>query len=133
MTIKVGDVFSAERTFTTEDVAAFTRLSGDHGRHHLQPDAQGRLVAHGLLTATLPTTIGGRLNFLAREMVFDFRRPVYSGDTIRCVGTVTRADHEPGRLRAAMEFECKNQNGEVVLRGSTHGVILLGENVLDSA
>jgi acyl dehydratase len=48
--MKPGDTLSWTRTFTGEDIRDFARLSGDAGTHHLQPDAQGRLMAHGLLT-----------------------------------------------------------------------------------
>jgi 3-hydroxybutyryl-CoA dehydratase len=57
--MQVGDVISWRRTFTEEDIRLFASLSGDEGAHHLVADAQGRLMAHGLLTATLPTKIGG--------------------------------------------------------------------------
>lgn len=59
MNLKVGDVISFERTFTEEDVELFTKVSWDEGTHHVTPDEQGRLVIQGLLTATLPTKIGG--------------------------------------------------------------------------
>jgi hypothetical protein len=38
------------------------------------PDEHGRLMAHGLLTATLPTKIAGDMNFIARQMTFEFHR-----------------------------------------------------------
>ena len=41
--MQVGDVTAWERTFTKEDVLLFGQLSGDHGIHHVLPDAQGRL------------------------------------------------------------------------------------------
>lgn len=57
------------------------KFSGDDGIHHLTPDEQGRLVVQGLLTATLPTKVGGDNNVLARTMNFEFTRPVFTGDT----------------------------------------------------
>jgi 3-hydroxybutyryl-CoA dehydratase len=120
----VGDVLTAERTFTEDHVRTFVDLSGDRGRHHLARDAQGRLMVHGLLTATLATTIGGQLDYLAREMVFEFLRPVFVGDTIRCTLTITEAVEEPGRQRLAMAVSFSNQDGKEVLRGSSRGVIL---------
>ena len=53
--MQVGDTLSWSRTFTEKEIRLFARLSGDVGEHHLVPDAKGRLMAHGLLTATLPT------------------------------------------------------------------------------
>src|SRR5205814_469728 len=66
--MQVGDVLAWERTFSEEDVRLFGRLSGDEGVHHVAADEQGRLMVQGLLTATLPTKIGGDLNVIAREM-----------------------------------------------------------------
>ena len=55
---------------------------------------------HGLLTATLPTKIGGDINFIAREMIFKFHRPVFSGDTVRCEVTILELT-EDGRVHTA--------------------------------
>jgi 3-hydroxybutyryl-CoA dehydratase len=121
--MKVGDVLTWERTFTEEDVRFFARFSGDAGEHHLEPDQHGRLMVHGLLTATLPTKIGGDLNFIAREMKFAFHRPVFAGDTITCV--VTLVHFAPGaefhQIRS--QFVCRNQQGKDVMTGEAGGVI----------
>ena len=122
--LEVGDRLSWTRTFTTDDVELFGRVSGDRGVHHVQPDAQGRLMVQGLLTATLPTKLGGDLNYLAREMLFEFLRPVFSGDTIDCVVTVSRVEKQPGRTYLEFEIVCTNQAGKVVLRAWTKGVVL---------
>lgn len=53
----VGEVLTARRTVVVEGIAAFTSLVGDEGRHHVSAD--GPVVAHGLLTASLATRIGG--------------------------------------------------------------------------
>jgi len=122
--LKVGDRVSWSRTFTIEDVERFGEVSGDRGIHHVQPDAQGRLMVQGLLTATLPTKLGGDLDYLARDMVFEFLRPVFTGDTIDCLVTVNRVEKQPGRTYAEFEIVCTNQAGKEVLRSSTKGVIL---------
>ncbi|TMC12478.1 MAG: MaoC family dehydratase [Chloroflexi bacterium] len=122
--LRVGDQVRWSRTFTVEDVERFGQVSGDHGIHHVEPDAQGRLMVQGLLTATLPTKLGGDLNYLAREMLFEFLRPVFSGDTIDCVVTVSRVEKQPGRTYLEFEIVCTNQAGKVVLRASTKGVVL---------
>ena len=122
--LKVGDELTARRTFTADDVIAFGRISGDRGRHHLVLDAKGRLMVHGLHTATLPTEIGGSIDFLAREMVFDFQRPVFAGDTVTCTCTVVGLEEQPGRRALQVRFACVNQDGKEVLLGRTSGVIL---------
>lgn len=67
--MKVGDIISWERTFTEDDIRLFNGVSGDQGVHHVPPDDQGRLMVHGLLTATVPTKIGGDMNFIAGNEV----------------------------------------------------------------
>jgi acyl dehydratase len=121
---EVGEVSVVERRFTDEDVIAFQRLSGDAGRHHATPDARGRRVVHGLLTATLPTKLGGDIDFLSRDMHFEFLRPVFTGDTIRCEMTITEVVPEAGRIRLTLSGTCRNQDGKEVLRFVSHGVVL---------
>jgi acyl dehydratase len=125
MKIEVGHRASYERTFTAEDVASFAEISGDKGIHHMQPDSKGRTMVQGLLTATLPTKLGGDLNYIAREMDFQFVRPVFVGDTVRCEAVVTKAESAEGRLNVAMDIVCRNQDGKEVLLGKTQGVIRL--------
>ncbi len=121
--MKVGDTVSWERTFTKEDILLFNKISGDEGVHHVTPDEQGRLMVHGLLTATLPTKIGGDMNFIAREMKFQFHRPVFTGDTVRC--EVTIAMFEPGEQYNTVrsDFVCRNQLGKEVMSGYAQGIV----------
>lgn len=121
--MQVGDVFSWERTFTEQDIQLFGELSGDKGLHHITPDEKGRLMAHGLLTATLPTRIGGDLNFIAREMTFQFHRPVFAGDTVRCEVTVFELEQTEQYTRMSSRWVCRNQHGKEVLTGQAHGII----------
>ena len=125
MALKVGDRFKFERTFTTRDVELFTEVSGDEGIHHLTTDEQGRLVIQGLLTATLPTKIGGDHNVLARTMNFEFLRPVFTGDTIICEVKIEKYERQENNRTAIMAtFSCENQNQKEVLKGNFSGVIL---------
>jgi 3-hydroxybutyryl-CoA dehydratase len=121
--MEIGDHISWQRTFTETDIRAFTELSGDAAKHHLQPDAQGRLMAHGLLTATIPTKIGGDMNFIAREMTFQFYRPVFSGDTISCDVTVAELERAEELTKILTTFICRNQHGKEVMTGTARGVI----------
>lgn len=118
-----GDTYTHERTFTTEDVRRFGELSGDRQPIHTDPDEEGRLVVQGLLTATLPTKIGGDLEFIARTMEFEFRRPVYTGETITCEWTTETVTEREDRYEAAGMAVCRNEDDTVVMRGSFEGVI----------
>jgi 3-hydroxybutyryl-CoA dehydratase len=125
VSLKVGDMITFERTFTRKDVEVFTKVSGDEGAHHVTPDEQGRFVVQGLLTATLPTKVGGDYNVLARTMNFEFLRPVFSGDTIICEVTIEKFERQDNnRISISASFLCSNQNEKQVLRGSFAGVIV---------
>lgn len=121
--MQVGDVITWQRTFTEEDIRWFARFSGDEGEHHLVPDEKGRLMAHGLLTATLPTKIGGDLNFIAREMTFQFHRPVFAGDTIVCEVELVEMEPDEQFIRVASKWVCRNQYAKEVMTGEARGVI----------
>jgi 3-hydroxybutyryl-CoA dehydratase len=121
--MKVGDVISWERTFSAGDIRLFNKVSGDEGVHHVTPDEQGRLMVHGLLTATVPTKIGGDMNFIAREMKFQFHRPVFSGDTVRCEATIVQFEPADHCFNVRTEFICRNQQGKEVMTGHAEGVI----------
>ncbi|RIW32074.1 enoyl-CoA hydratase [Bacillus salacetis] len=123
MLMKAGDVYSWQRTFTMEDVLEFGRISGDQGRHHVHPDEHGRLMVHGLLTASIGTKIGGDLNYIAREMVSRFIRPVFTGDTVTCEVTLTHVEPSDRLKKVKLETIYRNQRGEEVITGSSYGII----------
>ena len=109
--MKTGDIISWERTFTKEDIRLFNRVSGDEGVHHVVPDEQGRLMVHGLLTAAVPTKIGGDMNFIARELTFQFHHPVFAGDTVTCEVTIVEFEPAEHYTKVRSEWLCRNQHG----------------------
>ena len=119
-----GDLISWERAFSVDDVREFTRVSGDVGVHHVEPDDQGRIMVQGLLTLTLPTRIGGELDFIAATMSYQFLRPVFIGQTIRCQMRIVTVEKQAGRHRLEIETVCTNPDGKEVLRGRSHGFIV---------
>ena len=121
--MKVGDIASWQRTFSEDDVRLFNKISGDEGVHHVTPDEQGRLMVHGLLTATLPTKVGGDMNFIAREMKFQFHRPVFAGDTVSCEVTIVALEPADKYTNVRSEFVCRNQNGKEVMSGYALGIV----------
>lgn len=124
MTVTQGMTLSWTRLVTEQDVLRFAELSGDKGRHHLEKDKDGRLMAHGLLTATMPTKLGGSVDFIAKTMEFHFKGAVYSGDTLTCEGVVLSVIEQSARLKVTFSFTVKNQRGEAVLEGASSGMIL---------
>lgn len=120
--LTAGDVHTFERTFTTEDVRRFADLSADRQDRHLEPDDDGRLMVHGLLTATLPTKIGGDLEVLASRMDFRFRRPVYTGEPIRCEWRHESVTETEERYDLTVAITC-TVDDEAVLDGTIEGLV----------
>lgn len=121
--IQEGDRATVVRTFSVEEVRAFAELSGDVGVQHLAPDAQGRLMVHGLLVASLPTKVGGEMNFLARELTFEFLRPAWTSVPIQCEVVVTRIEPTEHGIRLESAWECKDPDGAVLMRGRGRGLV----------
>ncbi|TKH50435.1 enoyl-CoA hydratase, partial [Bacillus cereus] len=118
MSIKVGDVFKYERRFTEEEVFEFANITGDKGRHHMEYDENGRLMVHGLLTASIGTKVGEELHYIARELVSEFIRPVFTGDTITCELTLTNVEQMEGYKKVSIESVYRNQHEKTVLVGT---------------
>ncbi|MGB9987958.1 dehydratase [Salarchaeum japonicum] len=117
------DVYTYERTFTTDEVEAFAELSHDDQPVHSVPDEAGRLMVQGLLTATLPTAIGSALGVLAYHMDNYFHKPVYTGQPITCETTLTDVEERDDRFDIRGENRCTNDQDEEVLTGSFEGVV----------
>jgi acyl dehydratase len=123
--LQPGDSFSVTRTFTEEEVHTFARLSGDYNPVHFD-QAFAELkgfkspVAHGLLTGSLLTEIGGQIGWLASGMNFRFKRPVYVGEAITCRWTIVAIDP---RGRASARVEMTNPDGLVVLQADVTGIV----------
>jgi acyl dehydratase len=118
-----GDIHTYERTFTPEDVQRFAEVSGDTQAIHTEPDEEGQLVVQGLLTATLPTKIGGDLEVLATRMEFEFHRPVHTGETITCVWTNESVTEREDRYELSVSLSCTNEAGTEVMAGETDGIV----------
>jgi acyl dehydratase len=123
--IQTGDHFTVSRTFTEQDVLAFAEISRDYNPVHFDERfARGKnftdRICHGLLVGGLLTEIGGQIGWLASEMHFRFKKPVYFGDTIECRFTITDLDD---RNRAKAEAVFHNQAREIVLEATLSGLL----------
>jgi len=124
MTLAEGETYTHERTFTGADVRQFADVTGDTQDRHTVPDADGRVLVQGLLTGSMLTKIGGDLEVLATRMDFRFRRPVYSGDTVRCTWTNERVTDRPDGVEVEASVACRRVgDGEVVLEATVEGVV----------
>ena len=123
--LKIGDSFTVSRTFTEQDSLAFADISRDYNPVHFDDrfakakDLQGR-ICHGLLVASILTEVGGQIGWLAAEMNFRFKKPVYFGDTIKCHFSITGLD-ESNKAKAEVVF--KNQDEEIVIEASLTGIL----------
>jgi acyl dehydratase len=105
-------------------VRAYAEITGDYNPLHFDEGFAarsrfGRLMAQGgiatgLLHALVAMDLPGPGSvFVSQECTFP--KPVYIGDAITAVGTVTSA--REGRGLYQMEFQVTNQDGDEVLKG----------------
>jgi acyl dehydratase len=123
--LQVGDQFTVVRCFSDDDIGQFAQISRDYNPVHCDARyAEMRKfkapIAHGLLTASLVTEIGGQIGWLATGMSFEFKRPVYSGEQITCHWLIAEID-ERGHAKA--EVRILNAAGVTVLEATTSGVL----------
>lgn len=123
--LKIGDSFSLSRTFTEQEILGFASLTRDYNPVHFDErfarakHLHGR-ICHGLLVASMISEIGGQIGWLASEMTFQFKKPVYPGDRIRCNLTITGID-DRGRAEAEAIFYKPDET--VVLGASLKGIL----------
>lgn len=123
--LRAGDSFSISRTFTEEEVIRFADLTRDYNPVHFDERFSRaknfpERICHGLLVAAMVSEIGGQIGWLASEMKFQFRKPVYIGQTISCSLTITRVDD---RRRAEAVALFRNRDSAVVLEASLKGIL----------
>jgi len=120
----VGQTSRLTRTVTAEVVDAFARVSTDDNPLHLD-DAYaattrfGRRIAHGMLAASFVSAMMGTQfpgpGAIYMSQSLKFTRPVFLGDVLEVVATVTDYAAERGVL--TLSTVVTNQAGEVVLSG----------------
>lgn len=123
--LSVGDRFTITRCFSSEDIAYFATISRDYNPVHCDSyfatlKGMREPIAHGLLTASLITEIGGQIGWLASGMSFKFKRPVYAGETLTCYWVISEIDE---RERAKAHISVINGDGVTVLEAEITGVL----------
>ena len=136
--IEIGlELVSPARVVSAADIAAFAELTGDHNPLHADVDgvADGSPydapIAHGLLVTSIssgqPTSADGWALGIYLEATRRFVAPVFAGDAIRTISTVTevrRSRSKPDRGVVTMQVQVRNQRDEVVQTGTD--VVLVG-------
>ena len=130
--VEVGSVATTPgRTVTESDIVNFAGLSGDwHVLHTNVEFAKttpfGQRIAHGVLGLSVATGLVARLSGVEKHrfvaflgMTWDFRHPVFIGDTIHVVQSVStkRATSKPGLGVIEFAVEVKNQDGTICQEG----------------
>jgi 3-hydroxybutyryl-CoA dehydratase len=122
--MRVGDAETFSKTITEADIAMFVGVSGDTYPLHLDAEYAkttrfGARVAHGMLSASLFSTVNGALLGLPGgiyvEQTLRFRRPVFIGDTLTARAEVVEIIAARNRLRTRTTIV--NQNGKTVIDG----------------
>lgn len=127
----VGQIFATQaRTITEADVVNFAALSWDHNKLHT--DAQyasqspyGKRIAHGLLGTVAHTGLAYQLTeeslVALLEMTWQFKQPIFIGDTIRVEQVVQDMRPASAGDRGILTFEKKilNQKDDIVQTGTT--------------
>ena len=120
----LGQHASFTKTFTDEDVERFIAITGDVNPLHVD-DAYaaqtrfGRRVLHGMLTASLFSTMVGMLlpgtGAIYRSQTLHFLRPVHIGETVTAHFVVRAVDRAKHRL--TIDAWIENEVGERVVEG----------------
>lgn len=121
--LDVGMKATFGKTITDADILMFAGVSGDTNPVHLNEEfaagtAFGGRIAHGMLTASLISTVlgtklpGPGCIYLSQSM--KFLAPVRSGETVRAEATIKAVDRE--RRRVTFDTVCM-VNGKNVLEG----------------
>lgn len=123
--LDVGDRLRVTRKFTEVDMRRFGDITRDYNPVHYDARFAAakefkKRICHGLLVAGMITEIGGQAGWLASGMNFRFKRPVYFGDIIECILTITEVD-AGGEACASATYS--NQHGEEVLSADLYGIL----------
>jgi 3-hydroxybutyryl-CoA dehydratase len=122
--LEVGLEESFEADISQEMVDAFTALCGDRNPLHVDSVESRRrgfagVVVHGMLTASLYSTLAGMHlpgeYCLLHGVDASFLKPVYIGDRLKIIGTVTYLNEAYRQAQIAGRIE-RGLAGEIVSR-----------------
>jgi len=119
------------RTVTEADIVSFAGLSGDYNQIHTDAVfASGtpfsRRVAHGLLVVSIVSGLAVQTGFMEGTIIafreinnWKFSKPVFIGDTIHAVLTMTETKSLPRLGGGSIDIKITviNQDGERLMTG----------------
>lgn len=123
--LSVGMSYELRKTFCEKDLFTFADLSLDSNPVHLDASyaAQSifkKQIVHGFLTGSLISAIIGTKMpgpgsiYLHQDM--DFRKPVYLGEEVRALVTITNIKTEKSIVY--LQTNCYNSQNEIVIEGN---------------
>lgn len=132
-----GDSASCSKTITEADVILFAGISGDFNPLHMNEQFAktqmfGTRVVHGafssaLISAVLGVHLFGPGALYASQKVV-FKKPVYIGDTLTAVATITKKYTKEGKSGTLqfldVETKVLNQKDEVVTDGEAQVLVM---------
>jgi 3-hydroxybutyryl-CoA dehydratase len=122
----VGDNATFSKTISEADILLFAAVSGDTYPLHVDEEYAkttrfGRRVAHGMLTASLLSTVNAMLlqrpGGLYVSQAIRFLRPVFIGDTLTARAEVVELLSSKRRMRCVTTVV--NQRGKTVIDGES--------------
>lgn len=129
---QVGQQYvSVGRTVTEADVVMFAGISGDYNPLHTDATFAAQTpfkqrIAHGMLSASISTGLGQTLGIFEGTTLalmgqtFEFKGPVFFGDTIRLRLTVesTTPSSKGGKGVVVFRSDILKQDDSVVITGT---------------
>jgi acyl dehydratase len=128
--LKVGDSASMIKSFTTEDVINFAKITGDQNPIHLDEEYAAstsfeKRIVHGMLVSGLISAVLGMKlpgpGSIYINQTLNFRAPVYLNDQITATAVAKKIRTD--KPIATFETICINQEKKVVIEGEA--VLLL--------
>jgi acyl dehydratase len=126
-----GQHVTLRKTFTEDDVLRFIEITDDRNPLHVDEEFAartpfGRRVLHGMLTASIFSTMVGMLlpgtGAIYRSQTINFLRPVHVGETVTAhfvIRSIDRAKH-----RLTIDSWIENEAGERVIDGTCEAGLL---------
>jgi len=119
--IKIGMKASYSQTITDADVKSFAGISGDRNPVHLDEEyahksRYKKRIAHGMISSSFFSALFGTKipgeGCVYVSQSLQFKRPVYLGDTVTAIVSVTKLNYE--KRRVFFRTQCKVKNKIVI-------------------
>lgn len=123
--LQIGMSYSMSNSFSSDEVAAFSKLSMDTNPLHIdagyaEKSLFGKRIVHGFLAASLFSAIIGTKfpgeGSIYLNQTMSFLRPVFHDQLV--TATVTVKELFPEKHRVLLETVCKDESGLVLITGT---------------